>query len=83
MTAVIKLMAITKYILFINTNRKYLEFILLSTAVLLAQVNTGYFVAIQGMRQFKNLAMSNVVAGVISLVFCSLICPINFIISFL
>jgi O-antigen/teichoic acid export membrane protein len=56
-----------------NSTNYVFEFIILSTAVLLAQINTGYFVAIQGKRQFKSLAISNIISGILSLIVCSII----------
>jgi O-antigen/teichoic acid export membrane protein len=44
-----------------------LAFCILSVTLLLAQLNTGHFVVLQGLRQFKNLALSNLFAGLLIL----------------
>jgi O-antigen/teichoic acid export membrane protein len=56
-----------------NSENYVLEFIFLSSTVLMAQINTGYFTALQGLQKFKLLAYSNIVAGIISLLFAFLI----------
>ncbi len=53
-------------ITFGNSNYTF-AFCILSITLLLAQLNTGHFVVLQGLRQFKSLALSNFFSGVIVL----------------
>jgi O-antigen/teichoic acid export membrane protein len=45
-----------------------LAFCILSVTLLLAQLNTGHFVVLQGLRQFKKLALSNLFSGLLILI---------------
>lgn len=45
-----------------------LIFIIISSTLLFAQINTGQFVALQSLRYFKKLAYSNLISGVLILI---------------